>query len=141
MHRFSTLILGITWIVGTVFTLIQLYASADGLQYPFTASLYYLGTSLIMIFVVIKFRNKVSKKAVIINNLIITIFTVESILLTLICFYSLEPQTRVESLAGSIFFFAGMIVSSSVFFVRTKIQNITTISNNYEETNTNPQAD
>lgn len=141
MNKFSTLILSVIWIVGTIFTLIQIYASSDGLQYPFTASMYYLVTSLIMTFVVIKFRNEVSKKAVIMNNLIITIFTVESILLALICFYSLESQTRVESLAGSIFFFAGMIVSSSVFFVRTKIQNFTTISNNYEETNTNPQGD
>lgn len=140
MSRFSTLILSALWIVGTILTLIQLYASSDGLQYPFTASLYYLGTSLIMTFIVIKFRDEVSKKAVIMNNLIITIFTVESILLALICFYSLEPQTRVESLAGSIFFFAGMIVSSSVFFVKSKAQDSVTISNNYEETNTNPQA-
>jgi len=140
MNKFSTLILSIILIVGTIFTLIQLYASEDGLQYPFLASLYYLGTSLIMTFVVIKFKNKVRKKAVIMNNLIITIFTVESILLALICFYSLEPQTRVESLAASIFFFAGMIVSSSAFFVRSIVQNSTTISNNYEETNTNPQA-
>lgn len=141
MNRFSTLILSVIWIIGTIFTLIQLYASPDGLQYPCIASLYYLITSLIMTFVVIKFRNEVSKKAVIMNNLIIAIFTVESILLALICFYSLEIQGRVESLAGSIFFFAGMIVSSSVFFVRTKIQNFTAIYNNYEETNTNPQAE
>ena len=141
MNRFSTLILIVIWILGTIFTLIQLYASPDGLQYPFTASMYYLVTSLIMTFVVIKFRNVVSKKAVIMNNLIIAIFTVESILLALICFYSLEIQVRVESLAGSIFFLAGMIVSSSVFFVRTKIQNFTAISNNYEERNTNPQSE
>lgn len=129
MSRFSTLILSVIWIVGTVFTLMPLYASADGLQYPFTASMYYLGTSLMMTFVVIKFRNEVSKNAVIMNNLIISIFAVESILLALICFYSLDPQTRVESLAGSIFFFAGMIVSSSVFFVRSKVKDSTAISN------------
>jgi len=140
MSRFSTLILSVIWIFGTIFTLIQLYASADGLQYPFTASIYYLGTSLVMTFIVIKFKNEVSKKAVIMNNMIISIFTVESILFTLICSYSLEPQTRVESLAGSIFFFAGMIVSSSVFFVRSKVQNSTTISNENEETNTKPLA-
>jgi len=140
MSRFSTLILSVIWIFGTIFTLIQLYASADGLQYPFTASIYYLGTSLVMTFIVIKFKNEVSKKAVIMNNMIISIFTVESILFTLICYYSLEPQTRVESLAGSNFFFAGMIVSSSVFFVRSKVQNSTTISNENEETNTKPLA-
>jgi hypothetical protein len=138
MNKFSTLILSVIWIVGTILTLIQLYASADGLQYPFTASLYYLGTSLIMTLVVIKFRNEVSKKAVIMNNLIITIFTVESILLALICFYSLEPQTRVESLASSIFFLAGMVVGSSVFFVSSKVQNSTTISNKNVETNSLP---
>jgi len=135
MSKFSTLILSALWIIGTILTLIQLYASADGLQYPFTASLYYLGTSLIMALIVIKSRNDVSKKAVIMNNLIITIFTFESILLALICFYSLEPQTRVESLAGSIFFFSGMIVSSSVFFVKPKVQDSLTLSNNYEERN------
>jgi len=134
MHKFQTLILGVLMIVGLILALIQLYASSDGLQYPFTASLYYLGTSFTMIFLIFKYRKDISKKLVIVNNIIVSLFAMNSLVLALICFYALEPQSRVESLAGSIFFFAGMIVSSSAFFVRPKVKNSTTISNNYEET-------
>lgn len=129
MNRFSTLILGFLLVVGTTLTLIQLYASADGLQHPFTASLYYFGTSVIIILLIIKSRNDISIKHVILNNIIISIFTINGIVLALICLYALEPQSNVESLASSIFFFAGMLASSSVFFVRSKIKNSTIASN------------
>lgn len=129
MNRFSTLILSILLVVGTILTLIQLYASADELQHPFTASLYYFGISVIIISLVIKSRNDISIKHMILNNIIISIFTINGIVLALICLYALEPQSRVESLASSIFFFSGMLASSSVFFVRSKIENFTIVFN------------
>lgn len=129
MNRFLTLILGSLLVAGTILALIQLYASADGLQHPFTASLYYFGTSLIMISLVMKYRNDISIKHVILNNIIIGLFTINGIVLALICLYALESQSRVESLASSIFFFAGMLASSSVFFVRSKIKNSTIVFN------------
>lgn len=119
MHKYSTLILVALMVAGTVLTLIQLYTSTDGLQHPFTASLYYLGTSITMILLLIKFRKVTSKKFVIINNFLITIFTLNSIVFALICLYALEPEGRVDSLASAIFYFAGMIAGSSAFFVRT----------------------
>jgi hypothetical protein len=123
MSKLPTITIAIIWFLGTIFALIQLYGSADNMQYPLKASLYYLGASLIIGFVVIKFRNNLSKKATIINNIIITLFTVEGVLFALICLYSLIPETRVDSLASSIFFFAGMLASSSIFFAKPKIQN------------------
>ena len=140
MNRFQTLILGVLMIAGLILALIQLYVSSDGLQHPFRASLYYLGTSFTMIFLIVKYRKDITKKLLITNNIIVSVFAFNSLVLALICLYSLNPQTRVESLASSIFFFAGMILSSSTLFVRTKIKDTSTISNNYEETNTNPQA-
>ena len=138
MNRFLTLMLGVLMIIGLLSALIQLYASSDGLQHPFAASLYYLGTSLIMISLIITFRIDINKKVMIANNIIISIFAMNSIVLALICLYSVEPQSRVESLASSIFFCAGMILSSSALFVRPKIKSATTISNKYEETNNLP---
>ena len=128
MHKYSTLILVVLLFVGTVLTLIQLYASTDGLQHPFNASLYYLGTSITMILLLIKFRKVTSKKFVIINNFLITIFTLNSIVFALICLYTLEPVGRVDSLASAIFFFAGMIASSSAFFVRSTHPTLVTES-------------
>lgn len=117
MHKYSTLILVALIVTGTVLTLIQLYTNIDGLQHPFTASLYYLGTSITMISLLMKFSKDTSKKLMIINNFVITIFTLNSIVFALICLYTLEPEGRVDSLASAIFFFAGMIASSSAFWV------------------------
>lgn len=130
MHKYSTLILVALMVAGTVLTLIQLYTSTDGLQHPFTASLYYLGTSITVILLLMKFRRNTSKKLVIMNNFVITIFTFNSIILSLICLYSLEPEGRVDSLASAIFFFAGMIASSSAFFVRSTHIKLVTVSTN-----------
>jgi len=118
MHRYLTLILTVLLVVGTTLALIELYASADTIQYPLSASIYYLGTSLLMILFVLKFRRDVSKNLFIINSILITIFIVDGVLLALICLYALEPITRVETLASSIFFFSGMITGSSLFFVK-----------------------
>lgn len=128
MHKYSTLILVALMVVGTVLTLIQLYTSTDDLQYPFTASLYYLGTSITMILLLMKFRKDTNKKLVIINNFVIIIFTLNSIVFALICLYALEPEGRVDSLASAIFFFAGMIAGSSVFFVRPTQPKLVTVS-------------
>lgn len=134
MHKYSTLLLTILMISGTLLSLIQLYATSDGLQYPLTASIYYLLSSLFIIFVFIIYSKEARRKILIVNSLIIVFFTIESLLFALICLYSLEPQSRVESLASSIFFFSGMIASGSIFFSRAEVKNS-------EETNTNPMLD
>jgi len=128
MNKYSTLLLSILLIMGTFLALMPLYASSDGLQHPLTASLYFLVTSLVMMFVVIKYSNEIKNKI-----LIIAIFTIESVPLALICLYSLEPESRVESLASSIFFFSGMLASSSIFFASSKVKNSNMLCKNSEE--------
>lgn len=118
MHRYLTMILTILLVVGTSLALIELYASADAIQYPLRASLYYLGTSLLMIFFIIKFTKDISKNLFIMNIILIIIFIADGMLLALICLYALEPVTRIETLASSIFFLSGMIAGSSLFFTR-----------------------
>jgi hypothetical protein len=127
MNKYTTLLLSILLIMGTLSALMQLYDSSD-VQHPLTASLYFLVTSLVMMFVVIKYSNEIKYKI-----LIIAIFTIESVLLALICLYSLEPQSRVESLASSIFFFSGMLASSSIFFASSKVKNSNMLCKNSEE--------
>ena len=138
MYKYSTLIFSILFILGTILSLIELYASSDGLQYPISSSLYYLTTSLIMIFVFFKFNQQLVKKVFLINNLIIILFTIHGVILALICLYALEPDNRVESLASSIFFFSSMIASASIFFVKSKVEESVKSSNKYEETNNLP---
>jgi hypothetical protein len=132
MSRFLTLILVVLMVFGTFTALIQLYASSDNLQHPFEASLFYLGTAFIMVLVIFRFRKETSKKHLIMNNFFISIFTFQSLIFALICLYALEPQSRVETLASSLFFFAGMIVSSSSFFVSPKLENSSTVLNQSE---------
>lgn len=122
MNKFLTLILTILFLVGTSLSLMELYSSENSLEHPFIASLYYLGTSIIIVLIVIRFSKDISKKVFIINSLIISLFTIMSILFALICLYTLVPQSRVESLASSIFFFAGMLAGSSTFFVSDRIK-------------------
>jgi hypothetical protein len=140
MHKFSALILSSIFVSGTVLALLQLYASADGLQHPLRASLYYLGSAIAMISVLVKFRKNSSKRLIVINNALISIFAVNSIVLALICLYALQPEGRVDSLAGAIFFFAGMVAGSSAFFVRAKANDLAAVSDKYEKSSTEPQA-
>lgn len=119
MYKYSTFIFSILFMIGTILSLIELYASSDGLQYPVSSSLYYLTASLFMIFILFKFNQQIVKKAFFINNFIIIVFAIEGVILALICLYALEPDTRVESLASSIFFFSSMIASASIFFVKS----------------------
>ena len=120
MNKFLPYIVSFILIIGTMLTLIQLYASADNIQHPLMASIYYFITSLILIIFIINFRKETKKVFVIINNIIISIFTIHSIIFALICLYALEPQIGVQSFASAIFFFSGMLASSSLFFVKSQ---------------------
>ena len=52
MNKFLTLILTILFLVGTSLSLMELYSSENSLEHPFIASLYYLGTSIIIVLIV-----------------------------------------------------------------------------------------
>lgn len=120
MSKFLTYIIFILLIVATFLALAELYA--EGEQNPLIASQYYLGTSLIIVILLIRFSKNISKKLFIINTIIISLFTLQSIFFALTCLYALEPENKVASFASSIFFLAGMIVGSSTFFISSKIK-------------------
>jgi hypothetical protein len=140
MPKFSTLILTALFVVGATLSLIQLYAGSDGLQHPFIASLYYFVTAILMISSLFKFRRDTSKIVLIINNLVITLFTVASVIFALICLYALEPEGSMDSLAGAIFFIAGMLASSAIFFAGANANGASAVSDRYGETSSRPQA-
>lgn len=133
MHKFSTSILSITFMIGILLSLIELYASSDKLQHPLSSSIYYLITSLIMIFLLLKFSTDIVKRTLLINNFIIAIFAIQGVLLALICLYALEPKTKVEFFASSIFFFSSMLASGSVFFVQNRAEKNVEASNKTQE--------
>jgi hypothetical protein len=116
MNKYSILILIILVVVGTVLSLMQLDINSDRLQNYLIASIYYFATSLIIVLLLIKFKKDSTKKVFILNNLIVSLFTIDGVIFALSCLYVVELEAQVEPLASSIFFLSGMIASSSLFF-------------------------
>jgi len=123
MHKYTTFLLFLVLFIGTILSYAQIFPVEENESYPLIGSYYYIGTSLVMVFLLIKSEEKISKAKLWTNNFIIVLFVSSSILLSLICFYSLPlKEVTLESLGGSIFFLCGMIVGSVSIFINARVR-------------------
>ena len=110
-------------LTGIMFSLIQVYATTDEIPYPFSASLIYLGTSILMLFSMLWIKENSIGFIKWFNILIVVFFSVVAFLLALICLYAM-PDENVYPLASSIFVMSGIIALGSIFISKRIIKLI-----------------
>ena len=110
----SVLIVGI---IGYSLTLMQIYSSPDGNSYPFNGSLIYLGTSIFMLVFLFTRKLEINKILKWLNYIMIVVFSINALLLALICIYASPTVDKIYPLESAIFTMSGMIALSSIFLI------------------------
>jgi hypothetical protein len=113
-NKLITLVIFITYSIGLILSLIQLYAASDEIIHPQLASYFYFGSGVILLGL-INLQKNISNKLKGINSFIIFFFALSGIVLALICLYSLDDGKLVDTFAGAIFFLSGMLPASYIF--------------------------
>lgn len=92
----------------------------DNTNVEYASQLYVLMTIIMSILML--FLKNITARLKQIFIAMVTFFYVESLILTLITFYS-NPNNRVEVMAGAMFFIGGSLVLATLFFVHTLKEN------------------
>lgn len=120
-------------IIGLILSLIQIYASPDGLSYPLNGSIVHIGSSIFILAFCYNIDNFTSTIIKWITTVFIAIYSIFGFLLALICLYALE-NGQTEPLASALFVTSSMVVASGVFFI---IKNTSSLNNEQNRMNQN----
>lgn len=118
-NKVFVILIPIFLIIGTLLSLIQLYASPDEKVHLLEGSLVYFTTSLLIFSILVIIKNE-SKNLKLLSISSTILFTLFGIIFSLICLYSSPmPNEEINPLASSIFFLSSAIASSGInFFIK-----------------------
>ncbi len=118
-NRFLTVISSLLMLYGLTFVLSLIYIPFDDVMDAKRASYYFLAITIILI--LLFFIKRDSSKAIkIIDTIVTIIFAFHGFILYLISLYALpeiDSKEVIDTLAGAIFLFSSIIMSSYIFII------------------------
>ena len=115
-------LVGLVGFMGAALSLMQMYASSDGIPHPLYGSIEYLATSVFVFSFLYNFDHATSTILKWINILLSSGFAVWGFLLSLICLYASPVENQSFPLASVLFLSSTMVAGSGIFFMARKIR-------------------